>query len=37
MHVTYPDTHPPFSHIVEQANLPNVETISGALRKLAEY
>jgi 2-oxoisovalerate dehydrogenase E1 component beta subunit len=37
MRVTYPDTHPPFSHILEQANLPNADTITDALRKLAEY
>jgi 2-oxoisovalerate dehydrogenase E1 component beta subunit len=37
MRVTYPDTHAPFSHILEQANLPNADTITDALRKLAEY
>jgi 2-oxoisovalerate dehydrogenase E1 component beta subunit len=37
MRVTYPDTHPPFSHVLEQANLPDVEKISAALRKLAAY
>ena len=37
MRLTYPDTHCPFSHVLEGANLPNVETISGALRKLLEY
>jgi len=37
MRVTYPDTHPPFSHILEAANLPNVDTIAGALRTLAAY
>ena len=37
MRVTYPDTHPPFSHILEQANLPNADTIADALRKLAAY
>src|SRR5437867_5469322 len=37
MRVTYPDTHPPFSHILEAANLPNADTIAGALRKLAAY
>jgi pyruvate/2-oxoglutarate/acetoin dehydrogenase E1 component len=37
MRVTYPDTHPPFSHILEAANLPNVDTIAAALRKLVEY
>jgi 2-oxoisovalerate dehydrogenase E1 component beta subunit len=37
LRVTYPDTHVPFSHVLEQANLPNTETITAALRKLAEY
>ena len=37
LRVTYPDTHPPFSQVLEQANLPNAETIAGALRKLAAY
>lgn len=37
MRVTYPDTHHPFSHVLEAANLPNAETISDALRKLAAY
>jgi 2-oxoisovalerate dehydrogenase E1 component beta subunit len=37
MRVTYPDTHPPFSHILEAANLPNADTIAAALRKLVEY
>jgi 2-oxoisovalerate dehydrogenase E1 component beta subunit len=37
MRVTYPDTHPPFSHILEAANLPGADTIADALRTLAEY
>src|SRR5215212_5645413 len=37
MRLTYPDTHPPFSHILEGANLPNADKISDALRKLVEY
>jgi 2-oxoisovalerate dehydrogenase E1 component beta subunit len=37
MRVTYPDTHPPFSHILEAANLPNADTIADALRSLAAY
>jgi 2-oxoisovalerate dehydrogenase E1 component beta subunit len=37
MRVTYPDTHCPFSHVLEAANLPNTETITAALRRLAEY
>src|SRR6476660_9127332 len=37
MRVTSPDTHPPFSHILEGANLPNADTIAAAIRKLAEY
>ena len=37
MRVTYPDTHVPFAQVLEQANLPNVQTITDALRRLAEY
>ena len=37
MRVTYPDTHVPFSQVLEQANLPNAQTITDALRRLAEY
>jgi len=37
MRVTYPDTHPPFSHVLEEANLPSVDKIVAALRKLLEY
>jgi 2-oxoisovalerate dehydrogenase E1 component beta subunit len=37
MRVTYPDTHAPFSHVLEAANLPNADTITAALRRLAEY
>jgi len=37
MRVTYPDTHPPFSHVLEQACLPSADTITEALRKLAAY
>jgi 2-oxoisovalerate dehydrogenase E1 component beta subunit len=37
MRVTYPDTHVPFSNVLEAANLPNAEKITGALRKLAAY
>jgi 2-oxoisovalerate dehydrogenase E1 component beta subunit len=35
--VTYPDTHCPFSQVLEQAVLPNVERIADALRDLAAY
>jgi 2-oxoisovalerate dehydrogenase E1 component beta subunit len=35
--VTYPDTHAPFSHVLERANLPNADTIADALRRLAAY
>ena len=28
MRVTYPDTHAPFSHVLEQSNLPNTDKIS---------
>jgi 2-oxoisovalerate dehydrogenase E1 component beta subunit len=37
MRVTYPDTHPPFSPVLEQACLPNADTITEALRRLAAY
>jgi 2-oxoisovalerate dehydrogenase E1 component beta subunit len=37
MRVTYPDTHCPFSHVLESYNLPNADKITDALRKLAEY
>jgi 2-oxoisovalerate dehydrogenase E1 component beta subunit len=37
MRLTYPDTHPPFSHVLEQACLPNANTITEALRRLAAY
>ena len=37
MRVTYPDAHPPFSHVLEAANLPDAEKISAALRQLAAY
>ena len=37
MRVTYPDSHVPFSHVLEAANLPNADAIAAALRRLAEY
>jgi pyruvate/2-oxoglutarate/acetoin dehydrogenase E1 component len=37
MRVTYPDTHPPFSQVLEHYNLPNADTISEALRKLLQF
>jgi 2-oxoisovalerate dehydrogenase E1 component beta subunit len=37
LRVTYPDTHAPFSHVLEQANLPNTGKIVDALRRLARY
>src|SRR5436189_1880730 len=37
LRLTYPDTHCPFSNVLEQANLPNPDTISDALRRLAAY
>jgi 2-oxoisovalerate dehydrogenase E1 component beta subunit len=37
MRVTYPDTHCPFSQVLEQYNLPNADKISDALRQLAAY
>jgi pyruvate/2-oxoglutarate/acetoin dehydrogenase E1 component len=37
MRVTYPDTHCPFSQVLESYNLPNADKISDALRQLAAY
>jgi 2-oxoisovalerate dehydrogenase E1 component beta subunit len=37
LRLTYPDTHPPFSQILEGANLPDTGKIIDALRKLVEY
>jgi len=37
LRVTYPDTHCPFSSVLEQANLPDTSTIVEALRRLAAY
>ncbi len=37
MRLTYPDTHVPFSHVLEAANLPNTEKIVEGLRRLAAY
>jgi 2-oxoisovalerate dehydrogenase E1 component beta subunit len=37
LRVTYPDTHAPFSHILEAHNLPDADKITDALRRLAEY
>jgi len=37
LRVTYPDTHCPFSQVLETANLPNADKITTALRRLAEY
>ena len=28
LRVTYPDTHAPFSHVLEASNLPNADTIT---------
>ena len=37
MRLTYPDTHPPFSSVLEGFNLPNADKIADALRRLAAY
>src|SRR3954468_19337621 len=37
LRVTYPDTHAPFSHVLEAHNLPNADKITDALRTLAAY
>jgi pyruvate/2-oxoglutarate/acetoin dehydrogenase E1 component len=35
--LTYPDTHCPFSHVLEAANLPSADKITEALRRLVAY
>jgi 2-oxoisovalerate dehydrogenase E1 component beta subunit len=37
LRVTYPDTHSPFSHVLEQANLPDADAIVSAIRRLVTY
>jgi 2-oxoisovalerate dehydrogenase E1 component beta subunit len=37
MRVTYPDSHVPFSHVLEAANLPNADKIAEALRRVLAY
>jgi len=37
MRVTYPDTHCPFSHVLEAYNLPNADKIVDGLRRLLAY
>jgi 2-oxoisovalerate dehydrogenase E1 component beta subunit len=37
LRVTYPDTHAPFSHVLEASNLPNTDKIVDTLRRLAAY
>jgi 2-oxoisovalerate dehydrogenase E1 component beta subunit len=37
LRVTYPDSHVPFSHVLEGANLPNADKITDALRRLMAY
>ncbi len=37
MRLTCPDTHPSFSQVLEQANLPDANKITDALRRLAAY
>jgi pyruvate/2-oxoglutarate/acetoin dehydrogenase E1 component len=37
MRVTCPDTHCPFSQVLEAANLPDADKIAAALRRLAAY
>jgi pyruvate/2-oxoglutarate/acetoin dehydrogenase E1 component len=37
LRVTYPDTHAPFSHVLEAANLPNTDKIVDTLRRLVAY
>jgi 2-oxoisovalerate dehydrogenase E1 component beta subunit len=35
--LTYPDTHCSFSQVLEKASLPNVDTVTAALRELAAF
>jgi pyruvate/2-oxoglutarate/acetoin dehydrogenase E1 component len=35
--VTYPDTHCPFSQVLEHYNLPDANRVADALRRLAAY
>lgn len=37
LRVTYPDTHPPFSSVLEAANLPNADKIAAAVRSVVSY
>ena len=37
LRVTYPDTHAPFSHVLEQSVLPDADSIVAALRRLVAY
>lgn len=37
LRLTYPDTFPPFARALEDANLPNPDTITTALRRVASY
>jgi len=37
LRVTSPDTHAPFSHVLEELNLPNAAKIAAAIRTLAAY
>src|SRR5262245_51140192 len=37
LRVTYPDTHCPFSHVLEEHNLPNAAKIAAAIRTVAAY
>jgi 2-oxoisovalerate dehydrogenase E1 component beta subunit len=37
LRVTYPDTHAPFSHVLEASNLPNTDKIVDTLRRLVAY
>src|SRR5262249_34597454 len=37
LRVTSPDPHPPFSHVLEHANLPDADAIVAGLRRLAAY
>ena len=37
LRVTYPDAHCPFSHVLEQHNLPNADKIADAVRKVMAY
>ena len=37
LRVTYPDTHCPFSNVLEKHTLPNAEKVLAGIRRVAGY